>query len=42
MNKRTDKFRPSVIDPTKFTFVSLYYLGSSVVNSSTQPELIAS
>lgn len=27
--KRTDKFRPSVIDPTKFTYVSMYYLGSS-------------
>jgi hypothetical protein len=27
--QRTDKFRPSVIDPTKFEFVAMHYLGHS-------------
>lgn len=27
--KRADKFRPSVIDPTKFTFIGHHYLGHS-------------
>jgi len=28
MNTRTDKFRPSVIDPTKFVFVAHHYIGT--------------